>query len=87
MKTDQILKWVATGILIVGSLVNGFSSLVGFISGTINKMKEFVNYIKNNPVTNFFFGGDNSKGLKASTSFDTGGGGGSQKRKMNIGTT
>jgi hypothetical protein len=22
MKTDQILKWVATGILIVGSLVN-----------------------------------------------------------------
>ena len=24
MKTDQILKWVATGILIVGSLVNSF---------------------------------------------------------------
>jgi hypothetical protein len=62
---------------IVGGLVNGFSSLVGFISGTINKMKEFVNYIKNNPVTNFFFGGGGgSKGLMASTTPDLFGGGG-----------
>ena len=51
--------------IIVGGLVTGFSKLVGFISGTINKLKEFVEFIKDNPVTNFFFGGDNSKGLKA----------------------
>jgi hypothetical protein len=61
---------------IVGGLVTGFSKLVGFINDTIEKMKAFVNFIKNNPVTQFFFGGDGSKGLKASTSFETGGGGG-----------
>lgn len=67
---------------IVGGLVTGFSKLVGFISNTIEKIKEFVNFIKNNPVTQFFFGGDGSKSLKASTSFQTGpggGGGGTQK--------
>jgi hypothetical protein len=57
---------------IVAGLVTGFSKLVGFISNTITKMKEFVNFIKDNPVTRFFFGGDDgSKGLKASTSFQT----------------
>jgi hypothetical protein len=61
---------------IVGGLVTGFSRLVGFISDVVTKLKEFVNFIKNNPVTQFFFGGDGSKGLKASTSFDMGGGGG-----------
>jgi phage-related protein len=50
---------------IVAGLVSSFSKLVGFISGTINKLKEFVEFIKDNPITNFFFGGDNSKGLKA----------------------
>jgi hypothetical protein len=56
---------------IVAGLVTGFSKLVGFITNTINKMKEFVNFIKDNPVTRFFFGGDDgSKGLKASTSFE-----------------
>jgi hypothetical protein len=55
---------------IVAALVTGFSKLVGFISNTIDKMREFVNFIKNNPVTQFFFGGDGSKGLKASTSFE-----------------
>ena len=63
---------------IVGGLVTGFSKLVGFISNTVTKMKEFVNFIKDNPVTRFFFGDSNDKSLKASTSFDTGstGGGG-----------
>jgi hypothetical protein len=56
---------------IVAGLVTGFSKLVGFISNTITKMKEFVNFIKDNPVTRFFFGDDGSKGLKASTSFQT----------------
>jgi len=50
---------------IVGGLVTGFSKLVGFISNTVTKLKEFVNFIKDNPVTRFFFGDDNSKGLKA----------------------
>lgn len=63
---------------IVGGLVTGFSKLVGFISNTVTKIKEFVNFIKDNPVTRFFFGDSNDKSLKASTSFDTGstGGGG-----------
>jgi hypothetical protein len=55
---------------IVGGLVTGFSKLVGFITNTINKIKEFVNFIKDNPITQFFFGGDGSKGLRASTSFE-----------------
>lgn len=51
---------------IVGGLVTAFSRLVGFISDTVTKIKEFVNFVKNNPITSFFFGGDdNSKGLKA----------------------
>jgi hypothetical protein len=55
---------------IVGGLVTGFSKLVGFISNTIDKIKAFVDFVKNNPVTQFFFGGDGSKGLRASTSFE-----------------
>ena len=71
---------------IIGGLVTGFSKLVGFISSTVTKIKEFVNFLKNNPVTQFFTGGDNSKSLKVSGSdpnafeptndgggFDTGG--------------
>jgi hypothetical protein len=50
---------------LVGGLVTGFSKLVGFITSTVTKMKEFVNFVKDNPVTRFFGGGDNSKGLKA----------------------
>lgn len=41
---------------IVGGLVTGFSKLVGFISSTVTKIKEFVNFVKDNPVTRFFFG-------------------------------
>jgi hypothetical protein len=56
---------------IVGGLVTGFSKLVGFISNTVTKMKEFVNFIKDNPVTRFFFdSGD--KSLKAGVGFDGG---------------
>jgi len=59
---------------IVAGLVTGFSKLVGFITSTINKIKEFVNFIKDNPVTRFFFGGGGASGA----SFTTGGGGESQ---------
>jgi hypothetical protein len=62
---------------IVGGLVTGFSKLVGFINGTITAITKFVNFVKDNPVTRFFFNSDDgSKGLKASTSFDTGSTGG-----------
>jgi hypothetical protein len=57
---------------IVGGLVTGFSRLVGFITSTVNKMKEFVNFIKDNPVTRFFFGDSNDKSLKAGVGFDAG---------------
>jgi hypothetical protein len=58
---------------IVGGLVTGFSRLVGFITSTINKIKEFVNFVKDNPVTRFFFGDSNDKSLKAGVGFDAGG--------------
>jgi len=57
---------------IVGGLVTGFSKLVGFISNTVTKIKEFVNFIKDNPVTRFFFGDSNDKSLKAGVGFDMG---------------
>jgi hypothetical protein len=57
---------------IVAGLVTGFSKLVGFISNTITKMKEFVNFIKDNPVTRFFFGDSGDKSLKVGAGFDMG---------------
>jgi len=57
---------------IVGGLVTGFSKLVGFISNTVTKIKEFVNFIKDNPVTRFFFGDSGDKSLKAGVGFDPG---------------
>ena len=57
---------------IVAGLVTGFSKLVGFITNTINKIKEFVNFVKDNPVTRFFFGDSNDKSLKAGVGFDAG---------------
>ena len=57
---------------IVSGLVTGFSKLVGFISNTITKIKEFVNFVKDNPVTRFFFGDSGDKSLKAGVSFDSG---------------
>jgi hypothetical protein len=55
---------------IVAGLVTSFSRLVGFISSTITKLKEFVEFVKNNPVTRFFFGGSDGKSLKTSASFE-----------------
>ena len=57
---------------LVGGLVTGFSKLVGFISSTVSKIKEFVNFVKDNPVTRFFFGDSNDKSLKVGTGFDSG---------------
>jgi hypothetical protein len=54
---------------IVAGLVTSFSRLVGFITQTIQKLRDFVNFIKDNPVTRFFFGGGGATGA----SFATGG--------------
>ena len=55
--------------LIIGGLVTAFSKFVGFLTSTYNGVKKIIDFIKNNPITNLFDGG-NSKGLKASVSFD-----------------
>jgi phage-related protein len=52
---------------IAAGLVNTFSKLVGFLTNTYNAVKKIIDFIKNNPVTNFFDGG--AKGLKASVPF------------------
>ena len=66
---------------LVGGLVTGFSKLVGFIDKTFTAISKFVNYVKDNPITRFFFGDSNDKSLKAGGGFDpnpsTGGFGGS----------
>jgi hypothetical protein len=61
----------AVGTIVAG-LVTGFSKLVGFISNTVTKIKEFVNFIKDNPVTRFFFGDSGDKSLKVGAGFDMG---------------
>jgi hypothetical protein len=58
------LNVVAT---IVAGLVTGFSNLVSGINSVVTKVKAFIELMKNNPVTRFFGGGDNSKGLRAGT--------------------
>lgn len=57
--------------LIVAGLVNTFSKFVGFLTSAFNGIKKIVDFIKNNPITNLFDGG-NDKSLKASVSFDSG---------------
>jgi hypothetical protein len=49
---------------IAAGLVTTFSKLVGFLTNTFNAVKKIIDFIKNNPVTNFFDGG--AKGLRAS---------------------
>jgi hypothetical protein len=41
---------------VVSVLVTGFGKLVTLITNTVNKLKDFVNFIKDNPVTRFFGG-------------------------------
>ncbi len=52
---------------IAAGLVTTFSKLVGYFTGVYNGIKKIIDFIKNNPVTNFFTGG--SKDLKASVPF------------------
>jgi hypothetical protein len=48
---------------IAAGLVTTFSKLVGFLTNTFNAVKKIIDFIKNNPITNFF-GGSNDKSLK-----------------------
>jgi hypothetical protein len=42
------------------------------LAAMVKKIKEFVNFVKDNPVTRFFFGDSNDKSLKAGVGFDAG---------------
>ena len=60
--------------LIIAGLVTSFSNFVGFLTKTYNGIKKIIDFIKNNPITNLFDGG-NDKSLKASVDFGPSGGG------------
>lgn len=57
---------------IVAGLVTGFANLFSGIGKVVNAVKAFINLMKDNPVTRFFGGGDNSKGLRVGGSEDLG---------------
>jgi len=60
---------------IAAGLVNTFSNLVGFLTNTFNAVKKIIDFVRDNPITNFL-GSGNSKDLKAKIDFqDTDGGG------------
>jgi hypothetical protein len=59
---------------IIAGLVTAFSKFVGFLTSTYNGVKKIIDFIKNNPITDFF-GGGNDKSLKASVDFGPSGGG------------
>jgi hypothetical protein len=67
----------AFGVLgtIISTTISGFAKMAGAVQFVIDKVKTFIKLMTDNPVTRFFGGGDNSKGLKAG-GFDTGGSGG-----------
>ena len=56
--------------LIVSGLVTTFSKFVGYLTSTYNGVKKIIDFIKDNPITNFFSGGG-SKDLKATIDFTT----------------
>ena len=78
----------AFGVLgtILSVTISGFAKMASAVQFVIDKVKAFIKLMTDNPVTRFFGGGDNSKGLKAGgAEFDpniggdfggTGGGGG-----------
>jgi hypothetical protein len=60
--------------LIIAGLVTAFSKFVGFLTSTYNGVKKIIDFIKNNPITDLF-GGGNDKSLKASVDFGPSGNG------------
>jgi phage-related protein len=57
---------------IVSGLVTTFSRFVGYLTSVYNGVKKIIDFIKNNPITNFF-SGNNDKSLKATVDFSAGG--------------
>jgi hypothetical protein len=49
---------------IVAGLVTGFANLFARINQVVSAVKSFIKLMTDNPVTRFFGGGDNSKGLR-----------------------
>jgi hypothetical protein len=65
-----VFKTALEGIgTIAAGLVTTFSKLVGFLTNTYNAVKKIIDFLKNNPVTNFF-SGSTDKSLKASVDFE-----------------
>ena len=50
---------------ILSVTISGFAKMASAVQFVIDKVKAFIKLMTDNPVTRFFGGGDNSKGLKA----------------------
>ena len=51
---------------IMSGIIDQFSNIVSLITSIYNKVKQMIDYIKNNPVTNFFSGASSSGGASFS---------------------
>jgi phage terminase small subunit len=61
---------------IVSGLINGFAEFVDKLNAIYNRVKSIIDFLKNNPVTNFFTGASSSSGASFSNaSFATSSGG------------
>jgi len=50
---------------IISVTISGFAKIVTAVTSVVNAVKAFIKLMTDNPITRFFGGGDNSKGLKA----------------------
>jgi len=50
---------------LIAGLITGFAKMANAVQFVVDKVKAFIKLMTDNPVTRFFGGGDNSKGLKA----------------------
>lgn len=50
---------------LIAGLITGFAKMANAVQFVVDKVKAFIKLMADNPVTRFFGGGDNSKGLKA----------------------
>jgi hypothetical protein len=50
---------------LIAGLITGFAKMASAVQFVVDKVRTFIKLMTDNPVTRFFGGGDNSKGLKA----------------------
>jgi len=50
---------------LIAGLITGFAKMANAVQFVVDKVRTFIKLMTDNPVTRFFGGGDNSKGLKA----------------------